>query len=41
MQNKLYKVYGADISYFTGKVRAYLRWYTISHIWRSAKTFRG
>jgi len=26
MQGSPYKLYGADISYFTGKVRAYLRW---------------
>lgn len=26
MQDKPYKLYGAEISYFTGKVRAYLRW---------------
>lgn len=29
MQNGSYKLYGADISYFTGKVRAYLRWKNI------------
>lgn len=26
MQNSNYRLYGADISYYTGKVRAYLRW---------------
>lgn len=26
MQNQAIKLYGAEISYFTGKVRAYLRW---------------
>lgn len=26
MQDKTYRLYGAEISYFTGKVRAYLRW---------------
>lgn len=26
MQNPSYRLYGADISYYTGKVRAYLRW---------------
>lgn len=26
MQNSCYRLYGADISYYSGKVRAYLRW---------------
>ncbi|HEY8606059.1 MAG TPA: glutathione S-transferase family protein [Noviherbaspirillum sp.] len=30
MQDPKYKLYGADISYFTGKVRAYLRWKNIA-----------
>lgn len=29
MQDQAYKLYGAEISYFTGKVRAYLRWKAI------------
>lgn len=32
MQNKSYELYGADISYFTGKVRAYLRWKNIPFV---------
>jgi glutathione S-transferase len=31
MQNARYKLYGAEISYFTGKVRAYLRWKNIPY----------
>ncbi|NTX38706.1 glutathione S-transferase [Myxococcus sp. CA033] len=42
MEGRPYRLYGAEISYFTGKVRAYLRWKNIpfDEIASSAEVFR-
>lgn len=36
MSHPLYRLYGAEISYFTGKVRAYLRWKDLAFVEHAA-----